>query len=228
MTTNANSLDNTISTSFPTIGFTRYNGLTDGDMRLGAGTTVAAAGSGIVGVASVGSGTNTYGGFRWDATADSGDTLKFAKAVEPTFRTLNPTLRVHGEIRTVNIGTGAAGTVNLTGTAKIAVPGVTAPIVLTGLLPKKRSDNSSYVATATIVTSTGLNGFTEVYWDIAAALSTAQKTSIATLNTDNGLLGVEFTWAPTAAVGTDLNIELIKPTLAAGHHANTRNPTKRT
>jgi hypothetical protein len=55
-----------------------------------------------------------------------------------------------------------------------------------------------------------------------------QKTSIATLNTDNGLLGVEFTWAPTAAVGTDLNIELVKPTLAAGHHANTRNPNKRT
>jgi hypothetical protein len=213
-------LERVISESQPDTGYIEDAPQPLGAWNLGAGTTIAAAGSGIVGVSTVTS-TNAMNVLLWNATADSGDTVR-----------LDWTLP--GQFKSKDIGQGEAPVLQLlikarlrdtTGSATAnADLALTAQAVFHKLAQTSIGTLSAVVSNtvgATDYAEAAVDGFAWYTFDIYGAMSAAQKTALSPLDS------IQFVVGPQEAVGTALALEVMSTVIRYRRHAGLESMSSR-
>lgn len=213
-------LERVIQESQPDIGYTEDAPQPLGAWNLGAGTTIAAAGSGIVGVGTCTS-TNAMNVLLWNATADSGDSVR-----------LDWTLP--GQFKSKDIGQGEAPILQLlikarvrdtTGSATANTDlALTVQAVFHKLAQTSIGTLSAVVSNivgATDYAEAAVDGFAWYTFDVYGAMSAAQKTALSPLDS------IQFVVAVDQAVGTALALEVMSTVIRYRRHAGLESLTAR-
>jgi len=205
-------IENVIDQSAQDIGYVEDVSVPLGAWTLGAGTTIAAAGAGIVGRAAA---ATSLGCIQWDDTADASDIVRLDWTLPGQFKSAqragirqSPMLKLLVKARVLD-GTGSA-----TANANLALDAQ--------LFFHNAAETALQTLSAVVTNVVGAadyaaaaeEGFAWYEYDLYAGMSAAQKLLALPMTTMQILLN------PNETVGTNLYIEVIGTVIRYRRHAS--------
>lgn len=209
-------------------GIVRSHPIALGDFTLGAGTTIPAAGSGVVGRTLAATALNVIS---WNATADNGDTIALDWTLPLEFRpssfsetTTTPTGELAKQVCNIELWL----KIRLTDTTGSATANADLKMQVTPLWHNTDGTALGTLGAAIQQTVGAIDyaeaseeGFVWYRFDITGAMTAAQRNALRPLTT------LQLTINPHEAVGTALRLDLAGAILVELEHLTAYDPTLR-